>query len=185
MELFQQRGYEHTTVADIAAKAGLTERTFFRYFSDKREVLFSGAKALEKLIVDAIASAPVALPPFEVVFAALKTTAPLFESRRAHARQRQALLSQHAELRERELGKLANIAVRISESLQARHVSAANATLIAEAAVAIYRSAFERWVADTKHDLPHHLQAALAQLRKLTASAKTATPATKAARTRH
>ena len=58
MELFPERGYERTTVEEIAARAGLTERTFFRYFADKREVLFSGSKELERLIVGAIASVP-------------------------------------------------------------------------------------------------------------------------------
>jgi hypothetical protein len=42
LALYGERGFENTTVAEIAARAGLTERTFFRHFADKREVLFAG-----------------------------------------------------------------------------------------------------------------------------------------------
>src|SRR5215471_9484149 len=72
MELFQRRGYVQTTVEEIAAQAGLTERTFFRYFADKREVLFSGSKALEKSIIDHIVSAPLEAGPLDVVVGALE-----------------------------------------------------------------------------------------------------------------
>src|SRR5450755_2142351 len=95
MELYGERGYDQTTVEDIAARAGLTERTFFRYFADKREVLFGGSKDLEKLIVEAIAIAPKTMAPLDVVAAALEATAPLFEHRRAYARKRQALIAAH------------------------------------------------------------------------------------------
>ena len=83
MELFEERGYARTTVEDIAARAGLTERTFFRYFTDKREVLFSGAGALEALIVETIGAAPAAVPPLTAVIGAIEALAPWFESRRA------------------------------------------------------------------------------------------------------
>src|ERR1700733_15400096 len=116
MELFQTRGYDRTTVEEIAARAGLTERTFFRYFADKREVLFGGAKDLERLIVGAIASGPRTAAPFEAVLAALEATAPFFESRRGYARKRRSLMAAHAELRERELIKLASLAAAIADS---------------------------------------------------------------------
>ena len=77
-----------TTVEDIAARAGLTERTFFRYFTDKREVLFSGAGALEALIVETIGAAPASVPPLTAVTGAIEALAPWFESRRAYARKR-------------------------------------------------------------------------------------------------
>src|SRR5580698_956127 len=83
MALYLERGYDETTVADIAESAGLTERTFFRHFADKREVLFWGARALETLVVDSVADAPKGLRPLAVVSAAFEATAPLFEERRA------------------------------------------------------------------------------------------------------
>ena len=58
MELYLERGFDQTTVAEIAERAGLTERTFFRHFADKREVLFAGAGALQELLVSAVAGAP-------------------------------------------------------------------------------------------------------------------------------
>lgn len=175
MELFQERGYDRTTVEEISARAGLTERTFFRYFSDKREVLFSGSKDLEALIIGAIAAAPKAMAPIDVVAAALEATSPGFEERRAHARKRQPLIVAHAELRERELIKLASLASAMAESLQGRGVDKTVAHLVAEAGIAIFKSAFERWVEDTKnHELAHHVRVALAELRLITAGASVA-----------
>src|SRR5258708_34003349 len=78
-ELFEERGYDGTTVGDIAARADLTERTFFRYFTDKREVLFSGSEELEKLIVSGVASAPKTIAPLEVAVEARAASAPVFE----------------------------------------------------------------------------------------------------------
>ena len=188
MALFQERGYGRTTVEEIAARAGLTERTFFRYFADKREVLFSGSKDLEKLIVEAVAEAPRATAPLDAVSAALEATAPLFEHRRKLARKRQALVAAHAELRERELTKLSSLATAIGEALRVRGVSKPAANLTAETGIAIFKSAFERWMDDKKkRDLAHHVGAALADLRLVTAgtgAAPAAQPAMKPTRPR-
>lgn len=175
MELFQERGYDRTTVEEIAARAGLTERTFFRYFADKREVLFSRSKELEALIVNAIADAPKGMAPIDAVAAALEATSPGFEERRAHASKRQPLILAHAELRERELIKLASLASAMAESLRRRGVEKTVANLVAEAGIAIFKSAFERWVEDTKkHELAYHVRVALAELRLITAGASAA-----------
>lgn len=171
MELFQERGYDGTTVAEIAARAGLTERTFFRYFTDKREVLFSRAKELEAALVAFIAAAPPKLSPFEAVVAGLESLGPGFESRRVHSRQRQRLLAEHAELHERELNKLASLAAATAECLQTRGIAKATAQLIGETSMALFRSAFEQWVEDAEQrDLGHHLRVALADLRAATAA---------------
>src|SRR3979490_381159 len=69
IELFDEQGYEATTVAEIAERAGLTERTFFRYFSDKREVLFSGSHELQRLWLEGVAAAPADATPLAVVAA--------------------------------------------------------------------------------------------------------------------
>src|SRR6187549_2632501 len=109
MELFEERGYARTTVGDIAERAGLTERTFFRYFSDKREVLFSGSKELEQTIVDHMQSASPEARPLDVVVSALEAAgAQLQERRDLHfVRVRYALVTKHADIHERELIKLA------------------------------------------------------------------------------
>ena len=82
MELYAERGFGETTAAEIASRAGLTERTFFRHFADKREVLFSGADAFVKLLADGVAAAPPSAPPMEAVAAALHVMAAGFEARR-------------------------------------------------------------------------------------------------------
>ena len=165
MQLYRERGFDRTTVADIAARAGLTERTFFRYFADKREVLFSGAGTLQDFLVDKVASAPASTPPIDVVAGALAETGQLFEQRRDFARQRQALIVAHAELHERELIKLASLAVAIGEALRRRGVRDSVASLAAEAGMTIFKRAFEAWVGDgKKRDLGHHVRAAHAEL---------------------
>ena len=170
VELFEERGYDRTTVGDIAARADLTERTFFRYFTDKREVLFSGSEELEKLIVSGVASAPETMSALEVVVQALAASSPLFETRRAHARKRQALIAAHAELRERELIKSTKLALALVASLRARGVPQATAALLAQTGTTLFHNAFERWIEDgKKRDLAHHLQEALTELRLLTA----------------
>jgi AcrR family transcriptional regulator len=174
MELFQELGYGKTTVEGIAARAGLTERTFFRYFTDKREVLFSGSADLEKLIVETIGDAPKAMAPLDAVVAALEATSPLFEERRSYARKRRAVIAAHAELRERELIKLASLAVAIAASLRKRGVAAPTADLAGEAGIAVFRNAFERWVDDKEQrPLSGHIRAALKELRAVTAGAGT------------
>src|ERR1700722_6322304 len=102
MELFQERGDVRTTGEDIAARAGLTERTFFRYFVDKREVLFSGSKELEKGIVDRIESAPREASPLHAVAAAFEAAGAELQDRRDlhFVRARYALVTEHAEIQE-------------------------------------------------------------------------------------
>jgi AcrR family transcriptional regulator len=175
MELFQERGYVQTTVQDIAAHAGLTERTFFRYFADKREVLFSGSKELEKSIIERIESAPREATPLDVVAGALSAAgAELQERRDLHfVRARYALVTKHAEIRERELIKLASLAVAVTKALHARGVSEPAASLAAEAGIAVFKIGFERWVSGRKpHDFAAHIRAALDALKALSAQGK-------------
>src|ERR1700683_5575199 len=89
MELYTERGFEQTTVVEIAKRAGLTERTFFRHFADKREVLFWGAASLQELLVSSVSSAPADVAPIEVVAAALEAVGDVLQERREAARQRQ------------------------------------------------------------------------------------------------
>ncbi|MGJ5755967.1 TetR family transcriptional regulator [Streptomyces puniciscabiei] len=147
LELYAEHGYEQTTVAQIAKRAGLTERTFFRHYADKREVLFAGAGELEDLIVRAVAGAPEAAVPLDALSAGLEAVAELFADRREFARRRHAVITANAELRERELIKLASMAAALAGTLRGRGVAEPTASLAAEAGVAVFKVAFERWIA--------------------------------------
>jgi len=147
-ELYRDRGFDRTTVAEIAGRAGVTERTFFRHFADKREILFSGAGQLQALLVDAVIEAPEGASPFEAVRASLEAAGPFFDDRRAFSRQRQAIILGSEELRERELIKLATLAAALAEALRTRGVGDPEAALTGEVAIAVFRVAFEAWVGD-------------------------------------
>ena len=165
-DLFAERGFENTTVAEIAERAGLTERTFFRQYSDKREVLFTGGSEFQELVVSAIATAPAWLPPIDAVAAGLDAAAALLEERRAFARMRQAIIAANAELRERELIKLASLSAAIADTLRGRGLADPAASLTAEVAIAVFRVAFERWLDDGNQlGLPQIMRESLDELK--------------------
>lgn len=170
MELYRERGFDETAVADIAARAGVTERTFFRIFTDKREVLFGGASALLDFLAGRIADSPDSMGPLDAVAAALEATSPLFAERLPFAKARQAIIAANAALQERELIKLASLASAVAGALRTRGVPGPAATLAAEAGIAIFKLAFERWVHDDrKRDLAHHVREAVAELKAVAA----------------
>jgi len=170
LALYGERGFEDTTVAEIAARAGLTERTFFRYFADKREVLFWGAGALQELLVSAVASAPDSASPIDAVAAALEAAGALLQERREFARQRQSVIAANTELQERELIKLASLSAALAGTLRQRGVSDTAASLTAEAGIAVFKIAFERWVDDSnQRDLPQVIRESFDELKAVTA----------------
>jgi len=143
-----ERGFEQTTVAEIAERAGLTERTFFRYFADKREVLFGGTDLLrERLVTEIERSGDVAAAPLDAVVAALQVAGAVIQERGDYPRRRQAVITANTELRERELIKLAMLAAAMASALRDRGVPEPDASLAAEAGMAVFRIAFERWTA--------------------------------------
>ncbi|MGX1226514.1 TetR/AcrR family transcriptional regulator [Streptomyces ambofaciens] len=146
LELYVERGYEQTPVAEITKRAGLTERTFFRHFADKREVLFGGSGSLEELCVGAVAAVPSSATPMEAVAVALDAAAVVFEERGDLVRLRQGVIDANAELRERELTKLASLSGALADALRARGVDDLTARLTAEAAIAVLKVAFRRWI---------------------------------------
>ena len=171
MELYVEQGFEDTTVAEIANRAGLTERTFFRHFADKREVLFGGSGVLQDLLVGAVASAPESSSPIDAVGAALEQTDVIFRERREFARQRQAIVAANTELRERELIKMASLAAAMAAALRTRGVKEPAASLTAEAGIAVFKVAFERWVADAnKKRLSTLIRESLRELKAVAAS---------------
>jgi AcrR family transcriptional regulator len=145
LALYGERGFDNTTVAEIAERAGLTKRTFFRYFADKREVLFGGSELLEELVTTAVRGAPEGAAPLDAVAVALDATVPMFEERREFAARRQQIILANPELQERELIKLSSLATAVAAALRERGVAEPAATLAAEAGTAVFRVAFERW----------------------------------------
>lgn len=146
LELYEERGFDRTTVADIAERAGLTERTFFRYFADKREVLFAGSEQLVELIVGGVAGAPAAAPAIEAVAAGIVAGGEMLQAREAHAHRRQAVIDASQDLQERELIKMSRIGTSITVALAARSVPEPAASLAAQAGIAVFRISFARWV---------------------------------------
>jgi AcrR family transcriptional regulator len=170
LQLFAERGFEQVTVAEIAERAGLTERTFFRYFADKREVLFAGAEGLQNLFVSAVASAPESAVPIDAVAAALDAVAAFFQEHDASVRRRQALFAANPELRERELIKLASLAAAVADALRRRGVGHPAASLTAEAGIAVFKIAFERWIGEPGGpDLVRLIRESLDELKAITA----------------
>lgn len=170
LELFAERGFEQTTVAEIAERAGLTKRTFFRYFADKREVLFGAGKAFQQAFVDSLAEAPADAAPLDAVAVSLFAGARILQDRREFARRRQAVIAANPELQERELIKLASIAAALAAGLRARGVAEPAASLAAEAGIAVFRVAFERWVAeDEERELAALIREGLHELRTVCA----------------
>jgi AcrR family transcriptional regulator len=168
LELYGERGFENTTVAEIAERAGLTERTFFRHYADKREVLFGGAGQLDELLTSAVAAAPDDATPIQAVAAGLDAVAAVLSERREFAVRRQPIIAANAELRERELIKLAGWAVVLADALRERGADPSTATLVAEIGTAVFRIAFQRWVADADApDLSDLLRSSLDELKAL------------------
>jgi AcrR family transcriptional regulator len=171
LALYGERGFENTTVAEIAARAGLTERTFFRYFADKREVLFSGAGVLQEVLVSTVVSAPDATAPIDAVIVALEAAGARLEERRESARVRQSIIAANTELQERELIKLATLAAALADALGRRGVPGLEAALTAEAGIAVFKVGFEQWVDESnRRSLPELIRDSLDVLKTVTAS---------------
>jgi AcrR family transcriptional regulator len=171
LELYAERGYEETTVAEIAERAGLTERTFFRHFADKREVLFRGSGELQQLIIDAVDAAPASTTPMESITIGIAAAGAIFDAPlRPHSLKRQSVIDANPELQERELVKLASLAAALAEALRRRGVQDPAAELTAEAGVAVFRVAFEHWVHDdSDRDFARFVHDGIAELRAVAA----------------
>lgn len=172
LELYVERGFDRTSVAEIAERAGLTERTFFRHYADKREVLFAGSGELNDVLARAVAQAPESATPLDAVAAALEDAAGVLEARQEHARQRQSVIDANSDLQERELIKLASMSATLADALRLRGVDDASAGLAAEVGIAVFKFAFRRWVERTEEkELVRFLRESLAGLRAVAADA--------------
>lgn len=172
MELYTERGFEQTNVADIAERAGLTERTFFRHFSDKREVLFDGQDEFLQVFVGAVTGAPAGAAPLEAVAAALRAAAADFEPRRAWSRRRAGVIGANPGLQERELIKLSRLSSAVAAALRERGVGEPAASLAAQAGIAVFHVGFAQWIdADNTLSFSQIITEALAALKVVASGA--------------
>lgn len=168
LTLFAQRGLDGTTVAEIAAAAGVSQRTFFRYFVDKREVIFWGQEKLEQGISDEIANSA-ATDPASLLATALDAAATFFpDQRRPHSQRRRAVINANPTLQERELLKFASLAQAIAHAMRQHDIEPAQAAVAAEAAVAIFSLSFTIWIHDgEKRSMSEIQRSTTAQLRSM------------------
>ncbi len=147
VELFIEQGFAETTVPQITARAGLTTRTFFRHFADKREVLFARDEELPALVVRLAADAPASLSPMMLIAYALETVAATrLEGQRAYLRTRHAVIQADEGLRERELRKLSALSDAISQGFRDRGVDELTSILAAQLAVTVFSVTISRWL---------------------------------------
>ena len=147
-ELFMERGYDAVTVADIAARAGLTKRSFFNHFADKAEVLFDGSDAFGAQILAALEAADPAIDPLSAAVSAYASAAVGFADHPEQVRARGELIAASPDLQERELKKMASLTATAAEVLERRGVPPREAHFIAQAATTIFTAAAADWSAD-------------------------------------
>jgi AcrR family transcriptional regulator len=146
LDLYRERGFDRTTTAEIAARAGVNERTFFRHFPDKREVLFGGEEDLRAALVHEVTTAPDGLAPYEILLHAFRKSARVLEDNRAYAEPRLDLIAKTPALRERDLAKAAYLSEALTEALRARGVPDRLADLAARTGWAAFHHAAQSWL---------------------------------------
>jgi AcrR family transcriptional regulator len=165
LALFQQRGYENVTVSDITDHAGLTRRTFSRYFADKRDVLFAGSERLPMIIAKAVRDAEPRLGPAEALIAGLAATGTILAKNVPRSPDRRRIVAASAELQERERTKFADVAESLGEALRERGATDTAARLLADVGIAVFRTAFARWTEEPDgEDFPVYVTEAVAEL---------------------
>ena len=173
-DLFTEQGYDATTVSQIAERAGLTRSTFFRHFSDKRELLVAGQETLSKLLSDGIAEAPPSASPLEAVAAGLRRASTAMGPANHELGPRiKAAVAASTELQERDALKSVGMAAAMTVALVARGVPGPTAHLAAELGVLAFKRGYAEWSDGDQDDaggLAQHALAALEDLRTATAS---------------
>jgi len=165
LELYLERGYDKTTAGDIAARAGFTERTFFRHFADKREVFFGGEAQLRDLLTGAVAAVPAGTRPLPTLRAAFHQAVPLIEHNLPVTERRAPVIVATPALQERAMAKSAALVAALTDALRARGVAEPLAALCAQVGMDTYSIAIRRWRADRTDDLHAHLDRAFTDLR--------------------
>jgi AcrR family transcriptional regulator len=169
VDLFTEQGYDATTVAQIAGRAGVTKSTFFRYFPDKRELLVAGQETLSRLLAEGIAEAPAGASPLDAVAAGLeRASSAMGPVNRELGPRLKAAVAASVELRERDALKSVGLAAAMATALAARGVPDVAAHLAAELGVLAFKRGFAEWV-EAAHDadggLAPYTLAALEDLR--------------------
>lgn len=169
LELFRERGYEATTTAEIATRAGVTERTFFRHFPDKREALFDGEEAFRDALRDGVLAAPADLGPMDALAFAFRSVEPTLAANRGFSEPRHAVIAQTPALQERVLTKTAGLIEALAGALDCRGVELEAARLAAQVGMAAFGYAVRTWAAAPEASLDAHLKRAFATLQGLAA----------------
>jgi AcrR family transcriptional regulator len=170
LELYGDRGYELTTAAEIAAKAGVTERTFFRHFADKREVLFDGETLLSDILNSAVRGAPAELGPWDTLFRAFQAAERLFIENRVFAEPRRRVIDSSPALQERALAKTRSLIAGLASALRERGIPDHVALLAAQMGMAALGHAVACWFDDGSSDLDDYLVQAFRKVRELSTS---------------
>jgi len=184
LELFRERGYEETTAAEIAAKAGVTERTFFRHFPDKREVLFDGGVAFIEAVTAAVRNAPKTLGPWDAMFFAFDSVKQLFVENRPFTEPRQRVIASNAALQERATDKSRALIAAVASALCERGLTVPQANLAAQMGMATLSHGVSAWFKDGSIDLGEHIVRAFQEARDLSSSSNAAI-STRTRRTQH
>ena len=170
LELFRERGYEETTAAEIAAKAGVTERTFFRHFPDKREVLFDGGAAFIEAVTVALRNAPKTLGPWDTLFFAFDSVKQMFVENRPFTEPRQRLIASSPALQERATDKNRALIAAVASALCERGLTVPQANLAAQMGMATLSHGVSAWFNDGSIDLGEHIVRAFQEARELSSS---------------
>ena len=167
LELFSERSYDRTTAAEIAARAGVTERTFFRHFPDKQEVLFDGEALVRTALSAAVADAPNGLGPLDMLFRAFRAFQSTLEDSWSYSKPRHELISVTPTLHERELAKIASLTDALVIALKARGVADLRAALAARAGMAAFELVTNAWLDDPSVGLGERFDGAFHEMRAL------------------
>lgn len=163
-ELFAQYGYEAVTIAEIAENAGLTKRTFFNHFKDKREILFAGARSFEESVVTELRGASLELTPLSAVIQALDMAGRELERYREFGKARRGMIASSSELRERDLIKIDSLAKAMQHELVGRGVGPIRATIAAQVGISIFNMAYDDWIDEDQTSLSGLIQRYLSEV---------------------
>ncbi|CAL9670816.1 MULTISPECIES: TetR/AcrR family transcriptional regulator [Streptomyces] len=146
LELYLEHGYDNVTVTDIAERAGLTRRSYFRYFPDKREVLFGGSERLPPALAEAVLAADPDAAPLAAALDALSRVGTRLLEQVQDVAERRAVIDASPELQERERTKAAAVTRALRDALVQRQVEAETAELVAQLATVAFGHAFRQWI---------------------------------------
>lgn len=164
LELFIEQGFDQTTTDRIAARAGVTERTYFRHFADKREVMFDGEAELHDELTRALAAVPAHVEPLPALRAAFHDVVPLLERNRPVAELRARIIAVTPALQERELAKGAALVALLADALEARGADARVAQLCSQVGMNLCAIVTKRWMNDPSLDLDAEIERAFHDL---------------------